>query len=215
MSSKTRQTRAERIRRWVRFDNPVTWWLTINLGSEWDRRRFFFLSVGWRRALHDGTRYESKSEYNHHLIEPERAVRCRRTILATSASVIAAFVNDVDPDILEIAGVSPDGLTGTLTVSLALILGQAYCWFVRYSEIAEDGEWESFNEGGQRVTEKLWYARGADVAPDGHTLSDRSDQERVGRQKTANWVSNRFALLGTLTTWGIALWWICKATGGA
>lgn len=213
MSGKIWRTHADRIRRWVRFNNLLVWWLRREFGSPWERRRFWFLFTGWRRSLHDNGRYDVKTEYEHRLIEPERAIRCRRTILATSATVVAAWANGIGPGSIEIAGVSPDGLIGTITVSLAIILGQAYCWIVRYTEVVEDGEWEHFDQEGRPVTEKLRYARGADVSPDGHSLIDRSVYDHAGQQKTANWLSNRLAVLGTIMTWCIAVWWICNASG--
>ena len=190
-------------------------WISLELGSTWQRRKFCFLFTGWRRSLHDGERYDSKAEYEYRLIEPARAIRCRRTILATSATVLAAWANDIGPGSIEIAGVSPDGLTGTVTVSLAIILGQMYCWIVRYTDIAEDGEWEHFDNDGNPVYEKLRFTRGAEVSPDGHSLTDRTEYDHTGQQKTANWLSNRLAGLGTVGTWLISVWWIWNASGCA
>ena len=215
MGRKRRRRRQANFGRWVRYNNPVIWWLRRELGNGWARRKFRFLFFGWRRSLHIEGRYDVRAEYEHRLIEPERAIRCRRTILATSATVIAAAISGVGPSDIQIAGVSPIGFPGTLTVSLAIILGQAYCWIVRYTEIAEDGAWEDFDEQGKSATTKLRYVRGADLSKDGHSLIDRSEHDHGGQQKTANWLSNRLAVLGTITTWCIAVWWLWKASGCA
>ena len=213
MGRKARQKRTEKIRRWVWYDNPIQFWVRTELGSTWDRRKFWFLFTGWRKSLHDKGRYSSKAQYEHRLIEPARAIRSRHAILATSAAVIVAWAGGMGPDSIKVAGISLEGVTGTATTSLAIILGQLCCWIMRYTEMVEDGEWEHFDKGGKPVTEKLRYARGVDIAPDGHSLIDRTEYDHTGQQKLANWLTNRVAGLGTLATWGIAVWWIWKASG--
>lgn len=172
--------------------------LMTSLNTSWKRQTFLFLFTGWPRNLYRKEQSRRKPEFHRRLIEPERAKRCRRDILATSAIVVVAAVNGTDPGSLEVAGVTANGVAGTTVISLTIILWQAYSWVIRYSEITEDGEWESFNGGSEHILEKLGFIGDGEVAP-------------PSQQKLANWLGNRLAVVGTVLTWCIASWWIWDA----
>lgn len=144
------------------------------------------------------------------LVEPDRAVRCRRFILLSGSAVIFSFLNCVTPSSISFANISVDGLMGDVTVGAAVFLGQIYCWFVRYGEILNNGEWSYFKDG-RHVSQKVrLYPRMLQGLARGHFHQGKVDVYKVdgGYQSSVTVLSSWIALLFTVVTFFVVFYWV-------